>query len=219
MTDFWTTVDEFYGDDDAIDDIRVTVRRLWFYDFNGAPVRMWEGQGKLFTSDGNEWLGTLTQDGTNLHTTPTLQDGRDGTSATYEFTLTIPDLPGEPARQTYDQLKEDQWRVNGRSLWCYLAVFKTDEGLRPSTPIIAFKELTMFSTRFNEKLDSPDGKRLERTYEISVVCKDANYGRSNKPNGTYADTMQKRRAAELGVENDRGCEFLAGLASRTYTLP
>jgi len=219
MSDFYTTLDQYYGPADSIDDIRVVSRPLWFYDFNGAPLHIWKGQGTLITSDNQEWLGTVGPNGNDYHTAPAIQDGRDGTSATYEFSLEIPQLPDQDVRETYEQLKAEQWRVNGRSLWCYMAIFKVDEALRISTPYIAFKELTMFSPKFSEKIESNDGKSLQRKYVISVTTKDANFGRWKKPNGTYTDTMQKRRAAELGIALDRGCEFVATLANRTYTLP
>lgn len=219
MSDFFTTLDEYYGASNTTSDIRVVARPLFFYDFNGAPIRIWRGQGTLITSDNLEWWGTIDAGGNEYHNAPALQDGRDGTSATYEFTLDIPQLPGQETRQTYEQLKSEQWRVNGRSLWCYWSIFLVGEALRPSTPYIAFKELTMFSPKFSERVESTDGKSLRNKYSVSIVAKDANYGRVRKPNGTYSDTMQKRRAAEQGIALDRGCEFVATLANRTYTLP
>lgn len=218
MTDFFTVLDEYFGDADSIGDIRATVRNLWFYDFDGIPLRLWNGQGKLTTNDGFEWLGTIAADGSQMHQTPSIQDGRDGTSATYNFTLNIPDLPGVPAGETFEQLKTEQWRVRLRSLWNYQAVFKIGETLRPTTPVIAFKELIMFGSKFSEKVEEDSGKLVKR-YRIVINAKDDNYGRSAKPNGTYTDTMQRRRAAELGVALDRGCEFVSALANRTYVVP
>lgn len=219
MTDFFTLLDEYLGASDAIDDIRVVVRRCWFYDFVGYPLRMWQGKGKLFTTDGNQWLGSITPDNVDLHQTSNLQDGRDGSSATYTFGLNIPDLPGQPAQQLFDELKADQDKAAGRKLVCYFALFQEGEALRPQTPIIFFKELTMIQPQFSERIESPDGRALTKSYKVSVTAKDANFGRSNRPNGTYADTIQKRRAAELGVAVDKGSEYLAALANRTYTIP
>jgi hypothetical protein len=219
MSEFYDLIDEYLGDDDALTDISVVVRRLWFYDFEGEPVRLWQGKGKLFTSDGNEWLGTIDAANTDHHDTPPIQDGRDGSSATYNFTLIIPDLPGQDPFVLYEALKADQSKVSGRSLICYLAVFKEGEALRPTTPISFFKELTMFSPKFSEILERDTDGKVKRVYKASIPCKDANYGRSNVPNGTYADTIQKRRAAELGVPLDRGSEFLALMANRTYQIP
>lgn len=219
MSDFETALNEYYGDATSTDDIRVVCRPCFFFDFDGHPLHVWRGQGLLTTSDGNEWYGSIAGDGNDCLTTPAIQDGRDGTSATYDFSLEIPEIPGEDTRALYQSLKEDQWRVNGRSIWCYHALFLVDEGLRPVTPIRAFRELTMFSTKFSESVESPNGKALKLRYKITVSTKDANFGRSKKPGGTYTDTMQKRRAAEQGYSNDRGCEFIAALANRTYTLP
>jgi len=219
MSDFYDVVDEYLGDDDALSDIRVVVRKCWFYDFTDYPVRLWDGQGKLFTTDGEEWLGSIGPDGINLHKTPALQDGRDGTSATYSMTLNLYDIPGTSARELYEELKTDQWRVSGRTLKVMLVVFKEGEALRPETPITFFKELTMLPPKFSETQDRDDAGRFVKRYSVTVPCKDGNIGRSNVPNGTYADTIQKQRARELGVTLDRGCEFLALLANRTFQIP
>jgi hypothetical protein len=148
-----------------------------------------------------------------------MQDGRDGTSVTYSFSLTIPDMPGQTPRQLYDQIKAEQWRVNGRKLTCYLAVFKEGEALRPTTPIAHFKELTMQSPKFSEMMESNEGGTLVQKYKTTIIAKDANSGRSSTPNGTYADTIQRQRALELGVAVDNGAEYLALLANRTYQIP
>lgn len=219
MSEFWDLLDEYLGDDDALTDIRVVTRRLWFYDFTDDPVRVWEGQGKLFTTDGNEWLGSIDQSGKDHHVTPNLQDGRDGSSATYTFTLNIPDLPGQDIRALYDELKENQFKASMRNLTCYLAIFQESEALRPQTPIIFFKELIMMAPKFSEVLEPDDGGGLKRVYKVSVTAKDGNYGRSATPRGTYADAIQKQRAKELGVAVDRGSEFLASMANRTYVIP
>lgn len=218
MTDFYTMLDDYLGDADDVTDIRAVVRRLWFYDFDGSPVRIWQGKGKLFTEDGHEWLGSIDASDVDHHETSALQDGRDGSSATYTFGLTIPDLPGEPAFETFEQLKAEQFRVSKRKLTCYLAIFQEGEALRPATPCIFFKELIMIQPKFSEKIES-NGTTLIRKYKVSLTAKDANFGRSNTPKGTYADAIQKQRAKELGVSLDRGSEFLAALANRTYTIP
>lgn len=218
MSEFFDLIDEYMGDSDAITDIVICVRKLWFYDFDGYPVRVWDGKGKLFTTGNVEWLGSITASDQNLHVTPPIQDGRDGSSATYTMSLTIPDFPGQSAGELYEALKAEQSLAVGRNLTCFHAIFKEGEALRPSTPISFFKELTMFSPKFSEHTER-DGDRVKQVYRVSIPAKDANYGRSNIPNGTYADSVQKRRAAELGVELDRGAEFLALLANRTYQIP
>jgi len=219
VSEFDDLIDELLGDDDATTDVRVVVRRLWFYDFQDAPLRVWDGKGKLFTSDGNEWIGTIDANNRNVHTTPSVQDGRDGTSATYNMSLLLPDRPGYPVGNLYEQLKTEQWRVAGRSLTIYLAVFDVGEALRPQTPIAFFKEMTMLSTKFSEILEPGEDGRPVRKYKTSILAKDGNSGRANVPNGTYADTCQKQRAAELGVTVDKGCEYVASLASRTMQIP
>ena len=219
MSEFWDLLEEYLGDDDALTDVRVVVRRCWFYDFVDDPVRLWDGQGKLFTSDGHTWLGTLDGNGKDHHTTPNLQDGRDGSSASYNFTVNIPDLPGQNIRELYEELKADQSKVSGRALTCYLVIFKEGEALRPTTPIIFFKELTMMAPTFNETIEEDSDGALRRIYKVSALAKDGNFGRSARPNGTYADAIQKQRAKELGVAVDKGSEFLGSMANRTYQIP
>lgn len=219
MTDFYSLIDEYLGDSDAISDIRVTVRRLWFYDFTGFPIRVWQGKGRLFTEDGNEWLGTIDANNRDIHETPSIQDGRDGSSASYSLGLTIPDIPGESAFQLYDALKADQWRIAKQTVTCYLAVFMEGEALRPTTPAVFFRELVMMSPKFSESLTTDSNGAVIRQYKITIAAKDNNFGRSNVPNGTYADTIQKQRAKELGVSVDKGSEYLALLANRTYQIP
>jgi hypothetical protein len=219
MSAFDDLLEEYLGDADVLSDIRVVTRRLWFYDFDGYPTRMWQGIGKLFTSDGNEWLGTIDANGRDIHTTPRLQDGRDGSSAEYQFSMIIPDIPGENAGELYAALKADRALVYGRSLTCFLAIFKPDEGLRPTTPIKFFKKLTMFSPQFDEGLIENDKGTLVRSYSVSVMAKDANFGRSKTPNRTYTDTHQREYARQLGVTTpDLGCEYVSDLANRTFVI-
>lgn len=219
MTEFYTLVDEYLGASDAIHDIRAVVRRLWFYDFNGYPLRIWQGQGALHTTDGNKWLGSMDINGQDYHQASNLQDGRDGSSATYSFEFSIPDTPDAPAAGLFEGIKLEQWRAKNRPLTCYLAVFQDGEALRPQTPIVFYKELTMIQPKFSEMVEQGDGKSIRKKYKLTITAKDANFGRANRPNGTYADTIQKRRADELGVSLDRGSEFLAALANRTYVIP
>lgn len=218
MSEFFDYIDEALGDEDALTDIRVIVRRCWFYEFTGYPIRLWQGKGKLFTSDGNQWLGSIDAKDRDYHETPAIQDGRDGSSATYNMKLNLVDFPGQTAFQTYDALKSEQWRVSGQKVTCYLAAFKEGEALRPSIPIIFFKELTMMAPKFSEVIEG-ENKKMVRRYSVSVACKDANFGRSSVPGGTYADTVQKARALEHGVAVDKGAEYLGLLANRTYQLP
>lgn len=221
MSEFNDLLEEYLGQDDVLTDIRVVVRRLYLYDFVGYPTRMWQGQGKLFTADGAEWLGTINSSGQDIHTVPRLQDGRDGTSPAYQFSMTIPDLPDETSGELYRALKEDQARVNGRDLIVYLAIFKEGEALRPSTPVRFLKRLTMRSPRFTEGGVTQDNEgRLIRSYKVTIAAKDANYGRSKTPNRTYNDTIQREYARQLGVTTpDRGLEYVAALANRTYQVP
>lgn len=219
MSAFYDKIDEIMGAPDATTDIVATVRKCWLYDFKDDPVRLWDGQGPFIDSEGNEWLGTVGANGGNLHRTPSLQDGRDGTSASYNFSLTIPSLPGQETLELYNALKSQQDKVFGRKLTCYLVVFVEGEGLRPGTPLSFYKEMTMFSPKFDERIARSTAGTIIKSYTVSLTAKDNNHGRSETPGRTYADTMQKRRAAQLGVSIDRGSEYLALLANRTYQVP
>lgn len=219
MSAFYDQIDEILGAADDVTDIVATVRKCWFYDFAGDTVRLWDGQGAFTDSDGHEWLGTMDANGGNLHKTPALQDGRDGTSASYTFGLSIPTLPGQETLELYDALKADQAKVFGRKLVCYLVLFIEGEGLRPNTPLSFYKEMTMFSPKFSETITRNSTGAVIKTFNVSITAKDNNHGRSETPDRSYADTMQKRRAAQLGVALDRGCELLALLANRTYQVP
>lgn len=221
MSEFDDLLEEYLGDADALSDQIVVVRRLWFYDFDGYPTRMWQGKGRLFTSDGNEWLGTVNNFDQDIHVTPRLQDGRNGSSAAYQFSMTLPDIPGETAGELYEALKADQNLVFGRNLTCYLAVFKPGEALRPTTPIKFFKQLVMQTPKFSESLSPDSNGTLVRSYKVSLTARDSNFGRASKPNRTYNDTTQREYARQLGAGTpaDKGCEFIAALANRTYQIP
>lgn len=219
MSAFYDQIDEILGEADSIADIIATTRKCWFYDFVDDPVRLWDGQGSFIDSEGEEWLGTVDANGANQHETPGLQDGRDGTSASYNFGLTIPNLEGEDPLALYEALKADQFKVYGRSLTCYLVLFLEGEGVRPGTPLSFYKRLIMQSPKFSEQMARDSAGRVIKQYKCSVVARDDNTGRSSVPGRTYADTMQKRRASELGVSVDKGAEYLALLANRTYQIP
>ena len=218
MSDFYNLLDDYIGEDQELTDIRTTVRRCWFYDFNGFPLRLWQGKGKLHTSDDEEWIGTIDSLGRDHHRVPAIKDGRDGTSGTYNFGMKLISNPNTDLAELYQAIKNEQDRIRGRTLTSYLCIFNEDEGLRPETPIVFFKELTMINSIFSEKIELVQGV-MSKIYEISLVTKDANFGRSETPNGSYSNPVQQERARQLGVDLDRGCEYVAGLSNRTYLLP
>ena len=207
------------GAPEALTDIVATARKCWLYDFLGDPLRLWDGQGNFTDSNGDEWLGTVDANGTNYHKTPGLQDGRDGSSASYNFTFNLPSIPGTDTLEVYNALKSQQDKAFGRNLTCYLVLFVEGEGLRPGTPISFYKQLVMSSPLFDEQIGRAGTGAIVKAYAASIKATDGNGGRADIPGRSYADTMQKRRAQELGVSVDRGSEFLALLANRTYQVP
>jgi hypothetical protein len=216
---FYDRLDEIIGATDSQSEIRAMVRQCWFFDFDGYPLRVWIGQGKLHTSDSNTWLGSMNGNGQSLLQPPRISDGRDGTAPTYDFKILLVDTPGARAQEMYDAIKAEQWRVNERPLTGYHALFQVGEGLRPNTPLEFFKELTMQSVLFDESLDM-EGTSIVRRYSVTVIAKDGNAGRSNVPGGTYSPSVQRARARQLGLDyDDKGCDFVASLSDRTYQIP
>lgn len=213
MSAFTDRLEELLGEAGDVTDIRVTVRRCWLFDFEGYPTRIWQGQGKLYSADGAEWLGSQDGHGGDYLRVPRLSDGRDGSSPSYTFSLGYLDAA------TYTALKADRWRVAGREMTCYLALFEPGEGLRPATPLDFFARYTLQSPQFEESLGEGPGGVLVKRYRISVIAKDANAGRSRAPGRTYTYTGQKEYALRLGVADDLGGAFVAGLANKTYVIP
>jgi hypothetical protein len=202
------------GGADDVFDIRAVVRRCWFYDIVGYPLRLWSGQGRMFAEDGNEYLGTVDASGRDRHEVPALTDGRDGTSPESQFSIGYNDAAMHAA------LKADAYRVRGRTITCYLAIFDVGEGLRPATPLEYLASFEMQSPIFEEVLARDDKTgRIVKSYKATVIATGPNAGRSRAPRGTYTSTSQRERARLLGVENDAGCDFVAGLANRTYLVP
>ncbi|OWU83804.1 hypothetical protein ATO6_15335 [Oceanicola sp. 22II-s10i] len=207
-------------------DIDIMLRRAYFYDFDGYPTRLWDGVGILNTATGvgddltlsdgtviasNEWIGTISADGTNLHQRPPLADPREGTSPRYEFGIPYLDAP------TFAALQADQSKVRGRDLTVYRVIFSRGEGLRPATSIAFAARLEMMGTRFDRSLVVEGGTMVNR-HSATVLCRSLEYGRSRFPGGTYNDTTQQERARLLGLSSDSGCAFVARNANRTYTF-
>lgn len=213
MSAFEDKLNEYLSEATDPTDLRIMVRRFWKYDFLAGAVRVWDGMGKAYSEDGQEWLGTVSPEGMNFHQTPKISDGRDLASPRYQFSL------GYIDSTTYNALKASQDQVAGRTITCYLGIFEEGEGLRPQTALDYFDQFTMQSAIFEEKLTMGESGALQKQYVASVVAVNANAGRSRAPGGTYTDTSQKNRASILGVDGDRGCEFVAGLANKTFIIP
>ena len=214
------------GADDAWD-IRAAVRRCFFYDFDGSPVRLWDGVGLLTTTVGvgdpmtlpdgqvvaaTEWLGTRDGMGGNVHQAPAVADDRDGTAPNYPFGLPFLD------RATFDAIKADQAKAAGRSLTCYHAIFLADEGLLPATPLRFAWRLTMQKVDFSEAVEPVEDGPVRRIYSATVTARSGEAGRSRYPGGTYTDTSQRDRARLLGLESDSGCVFVAKNSQRSFRV-
>ncbi len=191
-------------------DIRAILRKCYFYDFDGAPLRLWDGVGKLYAG-GFEWLGTIDAAGSNHHRSPTLRDLRDGVSPRYEFTIPYLD------KANFDAMKADQAMVRGRPLTIYHVCILIGEGLRPTNPLRFKTRLEMKGAKFAESVTGSAGS-LHVTRSASIVARGGEDGRSRIPNGTYTDTAQRERARVLGLASDSGCSFVAGNSRRTYVV-
>lgn len=212
------------GADDAWD-IRVAVRRCFFFDFEGAPARLWDGVGRLTTTTAvgdpltlasgdvipaTDWLGTRDGKGRNALSAPEIADDRDGKAPVHKFQLR------SVGKEIFDALKADQDKVRGRKLTIYDVIVPQGEGLLPQTEIRFNTRLTMQGADFSESLQAGDGGEHVRVYSASVSCRSGEAGRSRTPRGTYTDTCQRDRAALLGISDDTGCVFVAKNSQRTF---
>lgn len=191
-----------------VNDIRASVRRCYFYDFVDDPLRLWDGQGVLIAG-GNEWIGTVTPEGFNLHETSPLRDPRDGASLRYEFKLPYLD------EQTWLALKADKSKAEGRELTVYYVIVKHGEGLVPGTALQFVQRMKVQAIKFGENIKESGGTMM-RTRSAGVVCRSLEAGRSRVPNGTLTDASQVERARVLGVSSDSGCSFVAANSRRTF---
>ena len=225
MTTFSEYVVEQVGDASATHDVKLRVVNLFFYDFVGIPIRLWDGQGILTTSTGvgsaittplgtvepNEWIGTVDSEGNNLHQSPSLRDSRDGSSPRYEFGLPFID------KQTFDALRADQSLAKGRGITCYHVVVRSHEGLRPGIPMRFSDRLSIQNLRFLDNLDGDAGGQT-KIYGVVVLARSNERGRSLAPLGTMTDTSIRERSRQLGIANDNGGIFISGNAERTYRV-
>lgn len=214
MSAFDDAVDEYVGTE-GISDIRAVVRPCYFFDFLNVerPVRLWRGQGKLHTSDGNTWQGTIDGMGRDHLKAPGFNDGRDGASALLTFEMPFID------QATYLSLRDDRDQVIGRRITRYMALFRPGEGLRPDTPIDFDAFFYMQSTSFKELVTMANGVMVKQ-YSATVTAKNGNAGRSQARRGTYTPTSQRDRAFEMyGIANDAGCDFIPELANKTFIRP
>lgn len=192
-------------------DIRAVDRRCYFFDFAGYPIRLWDGQGAMTDSGGNEWLGTIDASGVQQLRAPAVRDSRDGASPRYTFTLPFIDS------DTFDALKSDRALAEGRELTCYRALFGAGEGLRPSLPLTFDYRLLMQGTQFAEGLGE-DAGNIKKSYTATVLARSLEYGRSRAPYGTYTPTAQRERARLKGYSDDTFCDFVPGNALRTFVV-
>jgi len=191
-------------------DISLRIYRLYHYDFDGVPVRLWAGQGRLFVG-GQEWLGTVDERGTDRHQAQTVQTPRDGTSPRYTFGLPYID------KATYNALKADKSLAMGRAMTSWYCLVLDGEGLRPSTPLRFAYRLTIQEVEFGDARQG-DPANSQRAYSASVLMRTDEVGRSREPRGTYTDTSQRERARLMGVASDSFCGMVARNSRRTITI-
>lgn len=198
------------GDSNATHDISVSVARCFFYDFDGIPVRLWEGEGKLFAG-GHEWIGTTDGNGQQRHDVPPVRSTRDGSSPDYAFVIPYIDAA------TYAALKADQDLCRGRTVTCYHVIVKNGEGMRPGTALRFAYQLTMQSPTFSEGVENTDG-HVVNVLTATIKARADEVGRSRTPNGTYTDTAQQDIARRNAIASDSFCAYVAGNSRRTIQL-
>jgi hypothetical protein len=207
---FETVLLSLVGDADDVFDIRASTRRCFYFDFKGAPTRLWDGVGVLHAG-GHDWIGTIDDSGTNHLTAPNVQDTRDGTSPQYQFS--IPRLDAE----TNAGLRLDRSRARGRSVTCYHVIIQEKEGMRPAEGLRFAYRLTMQDVKFSEATVG-DVAGPTKVLSATVMARSGEVGRSRTPDGSYTDTSQRERARLLGVSSDSFCSFIAGNSVRTLTI-
>jgi len=201
------------GDKDApFTDIRVAIRRCWHYAFPSGDLRLWDGIGKLITVGDVEWLGTTDGSGVNHHTTPAIFDTRDGASPQYTFGLPYLDAA------TFETFKNHVVEVKGTILKCYNVLVYPHEGLRPGSTLRFDSKFVLKGAEFEQSLTDLGNGSYQRTLRATAYARSTEEGRSRFPGGTYTDTIQRARAARLGVDSDSGCSFMAQNARRTYIV-
>ncbi len=208
---FAETLLSLIGDATDSSDIKAIVRRAYLIDVEDNPIRLWEGQGRLFAG-GEMWLGTLDANGANHLQSPAVRDDRDGTSPRYEFGLPYVDA------EKFAAMKADQDLVRGRDLIGYDVLCQVGEGLRPTEDLQFAFRLAIRSASFDEHYESDEGKDV-LIRSVTVLAKSLEYGRSHTPAGTMTDTAQVERARLQGLSSDSGCSMVAKNFKRTFRVP
>ncbi|MBB95578.1 MAG: hypothetical protein CML68_13435 [Rhodobacteraceae bacterium] len=199
------------GDADDAWDINITTRQCIFFDFDGYPIRIWDGMGKLIAG-GYEWIGALNAAGESAVSIPPLRDTRDGSNLRYEFGLPFLD------EDTFDALKADQDLARGRGVTVYEVLVNEGEGLRPGTDLHYDTGLKMRGAQFYSGYQQISDGEFVRVYSASVIARVLDAGRSVAPRGTYSDTCQNERAVIAGESSDSGCVFVSENVNRTYVF-
>lgn len=225
MSDFTTVLTEQTGGASDVGDISLRLARLYFYDFDGYPVRLWNGEGVLQTTTSvgdavetaagtiaaNEWIGTVDERGNDLHQAPDLSDARDGASPRHEFGLPYID------KETFDALRADKALAQGRRITVYNAIAFEGEGMLPQTPIHFDARLTIRDVTFSQMMQGQPGNETF-VYSAKVLARSSEGGRSLAPRGTMTDTSIRERSRQLGVAADSGGAFIAANSQRTYLV-
>lgn len=188
----------------------IVCRRLLEFDFDFGPLRLWEGNGKLITSDGKEWIGFYHGDQSYL-AVPVLSDGRDGSSPLLSFEF------GYLDGTTYNALKDIPTRVKGRALTIWRCYMEIREGLRPVTPPGYPVRMTMVSTSFTDQLDQDEVGYVRRK-SCGVTARPVDENRTYAPNASVTDADQNRRSAKLGIVPDKYARFVPLQQNKTNTI-
>ncbi|MBO6759264.1 MAG: hypothetical protein JJ902_23275 [Roseibium sp.] len=214
MTAYYDAVDAVLNSKGA--DRQVATADCLYFDFLGAPIRIWSGEGEMVTPDGETWTGFMTTD-TNgeavslFHMQP-MGDVRDGNAPLYELSLHYLD------ETTYRACRDDRDQVAGRNVLISSVLLPDNGSTRSLTPPGDTRRLRMLDTKFNERRTRGDGGAVIVHRSIVVTAKNLNEGRSLTFFGTLADTVQRARSKQLfGIEDDHYCQFV-GKYANGYTV-
>lgn len=211
MTSFLDAIDQYAGDT-ANSDRDWPVATVIQVAFPSYTLRMWSGQGRMFTPDGNLWQGWMVPveggDGvTPIISIPQIDDVAAGTSAPMQFQLHY------LSEQIYQDLKSDKDRIDGSEMFVG-KVLMPRIGLRALSDVgdIQFMTVTGTASFKETRRKSKDGShQIQRS--AGIVAKNINSGRSRTAGDLFTYSGNVFRSNTLyGIDNDFYAQFTPALA-------
>lgn len=178
---------------------------LFFFDFDGDPVRYWTGPTTLRTLDGHTWKG-----GGSLISLDLLSPALGTTAQPATVTLSGVD----PSSVLYAAQNID--KAIERDVITYVQFFGDGENGQQFQPLDMPYALGAWIS------DQPSFDGTGGTVRtISLSLESYFVGRSRSPNSYYSYTEQVNRAVAMGYTDavDTGGEFMTALQNKYVTFP